>query len=59
MDLFRGYKQGTETKDIISPTSHLTIDILLNKTKEAMGNNFLLIKQVQTIGKHLFIQYLK
>jgi hypothetical protein len=40
MDLFRGYKQGTETKDIISPTSHLTIDILLNKTKEAMGNNF-------------------
>jgi hypothetical protein len=40
MDIFRGYKQGTETKEIIAPTSQLTIDIMLNKTKEAMGNNF-------------------
>ena len=40
MDLFKGYKQGTETKEIIFPTSHLTIDIMLNRTKEAMGNNF-------------------
>jgi hypothetical protein len=40
MDIFRGFKQGTEVKEITAPTSHLTIDIMLNKTKEAMGNNF-------------------
>lgn len=40
MDLFRGYKQGTETKELYATTSHLTIDMILNRTKEAMGNNF-------------------
>jgi len=39
LDFFRGYKNGTELRDVpVHP--NLTIDILLNKTKEAMGNKF-------------------
>ena len=40
MDIFRGFKKGTETHDIQTPINNLTIDIMLAKTKEVMGNNF-------------------
>ena len=39
LDFFRGYKNGVQEMDVkIYP--NLTIDIMLNKTKELMGNKF-------------------
>ena len=40
MDLFRGYNKDTETKEINENFVNLTIDMMLNRTKQAMGNNF-------------------